>query len=72
MYDRFCDHLKAELSAIDDAGLTKHERLLRLEKATAERKIGLTDEQIRLLERFSPEWPAPLGSRVHKESPGSA
>lgn len=36
--------------------LTKHERLLRLEKATAERKIALTDEQIRLLERFSPEF----------------
>jgi transposase InsO family protein len=36
--------------------LTKHERLLRLEKATAERKIELTDEQIRLLERFSPEF----------------
>jgi transposase InsO family protein len=36
--------------------LTKHERLLRLEKATAERKIELTEEQIRLLERFSPEF----------------
>ena len=36
--------------------LTKHERLLRLEKATAERTIELTDEQIRLLERFSPEF----------------
>lgn len=36
--------------------LTKHERLLRLEKATAERKIELKDEQIRLLERFSPEF----------------
>jgi transposase InsO family protein len=36
--------------------LTKHERLLRLEKATAERKIELTDEQTRLLERFSPEF----------------
>ena len=36
--------------------LTKHERLLRLEKATAERKMELTDEQIRLLERFSPEF----------------
>lgn len=35
---------------------TRHERLLRLEKATAERKIKLTDEQIRLLERFSPEF----------------
>ena len=36
--------------------LTKHERLLRLEKTTAERKIELKDEQIRLLERFSPEF----------------
>ncbi|MEZ5818630.1 MAG: IS481 family transposase [Hyphomicrobiaceae bacterium] len=36
--------------------LTKHERLLRLEKATAERKIELSDEQVRLLERFSPEF----------------
>ena len=36
--------------------LTKQERLLRLEKATAERRIELSDEQIRLLERFSPEF----------------
>ena len=36
--------------------LTKHDRLLRLEKATAERKIELSDEQVRLLERFSPEF----------------
>lgn len=36
--------------------LTKHERLLRLEKATTERKIELTDEQIKQLERFSPEF----------------
>lgn len=36
--------------------LTRHERLLRLEKATAERRIALSDEQIRLLERFSPEF----------------
>lgn len=36
--------------------LTKHDRLLRLEKSTAERKITLSDEQIRLLERFSPEF----------------
>lgn len=35
---------------------TKHERLLRLEKATAERKIELKEEQVRLLERFSPEF----------------
>jgi transposase InsO family protein len=36
--------------------LTKHERLLRLEKATGERKIELKEDQIRLLERFSPEF----------------
>jgi transposase InsO family protein len=36
--------------------LTKHERLLRLEKATAERTVELTEEQTRLLERFSPEF----------------
>jgi transposase InsO family protein len=36
--------------------LTKHDRLLRLEKATAERKLSLSDEQIKLLERFSPEF----------------
>jgi transposase InsO family protein len=36
--------------------LTKHERLLRLEQATAERKLELTDDQVRLLERFSPEF----------------
>ncbi len=36
--------------------LTKHERLLRLEKATAEKTIELTPEQIKLLERFSPEF----------------
>ena len=36
--------------------LTRHERLLRLERTTRERKLELTDEQIRLLERFSPEF----------------
>jgi transposase InsO family protein len=36
--------------------LTKHDRLLRLEQQTAERKIELSEEQIRLLERFSPEF----------------
>ena len=36
--------------------LTKHERLLRLERMTAERPIELTPEQARLLERFSPEF----------------
>ena len=36
--------------------LTKHERLLRLERATAEQTIELTEEQRRLLERFSPEF----------------
>ncbi len=36
--------------------LTKHARLLRLEKAIAERKLDLSESQIRLLERFSPEF----------------
>ncbi len=36
--------------------LNKHERLLRLEKATAERPFELSEEQTRLLERFSPEF----------------
>lgn len=36
--------------------LTKHDRLLRLERSTREQKIELSDEQIRLLERFSPEF----------------
>lgn len=36
--------------------LTKHDRLLRLEKATSERELQLSDEQVRLLERFSPEF----------------
>jgi transposase InsO family protein len=34
----------------------KHERLLRPQKATAEQKIEFTEEQTRLLERFSPEF----------------
>jgi len=36
--------------------LTRHERLLRLEKATAERIMELTGEQVLALERFSPEF----------------
>lgn len=36
--------------------LTKHDRLLRLEKQTTERKIEMSEEQIRLFERFSPEF----------------
>lgn len=36
--------------------LTKHERLLRLEKETGTRRIELSHDQIRLLERFSPEF----------------
>ena len=36
--------------------LTKHDRLLRLEKHVSDRKIELSHEQIRLLERFSPEF----------------
>jgi transposase InsO family protein len=35
---------------------TKHERLLRLEETARERKLKLTDDQIRALERFSPEF----------------
>jgi len=36
--------------------LTRQERLLRLEKTVRERKLELNEEQIRLLERFSPEF----------------
>ena len=36
--------------------LTRHQRLLRLEKHVSGKKIDLSDEQIRLLERFSPEF----------------
>jgi len=36
--------------------LTTHERLLRLKAAAAEQKLTLTEEQIRLLERYSPEF----------------
>lgn len=36
--------------------LTKTQRLLRLESTLRERRIELSDEQIRLLERFSPEF----------------
>lgn len=36
--------------------LTKHDRLLRLEKTVRGQKIDLSDEQIRLLERFDPEF----------------
>ena len=36
--------------------LTKHERLLRLEKAMQERTMVLSSEQVRLLERFNPEF----------------
>jgi hypothetical protein len=45
--------------------LTKHQRLLRLEKATAERKLELTEEQVRLLERFSPQF----RERQHRGGP---
>ena len=34
----------------------KHERLLRLQETARERKLRLTDEQIRAPERFSPEF----------------
>lgn len=36
--------------------LSKHDRLLRLEKTHRESSFELTDEQVRLLERFSPEF----------------
>ena len=36
--------------------LSKHERLLRLEQHTQQRRVKLSDQQIRLLERFSPEF----------------
>jgi transposase InsO family protein len=36
--------------------LTKHERLLRLEKAMQEKTMVLSSEQVRLLERFNPEF----------------
>lgn len=36
--------------------LTKHERLLRLEESARGKKVQLSEEQIRLLERFSPEF----------------
>ncbi len=36
--------------------LTKHERLLRLEETASKRKLNLTEEQVRLLERYSPEF----------------
>ena len=36
--------------------LTSTERLLRLERTTAERTIELTEEQVQALERFSPEF----------------
>jgi len=36
--------------------LTRHQRLPRLEKHVSGSKIELMDEQIRLLERFSPEF----------------
>ena len=36
--------------------LTKHERLLRLERESGARQIALSTDQIRLLERFSPEF----------------
>jgi len=36
--------------------VTKHERLLRLKETARERKLKLTDTQIQLLERYSPEF----------------
>jgi len=36
--------------------LSRHQRLMRLEKHVSGKKLDLTDEQVRLLERFSPEF----------------
>jgi transposase InsO family protein len=36
--------------------LSRHDRLLRLEKASAERTVQLSDEQVEALGRFSPEF----------------
>ncbi|RZU48107.1 winged helix-turn helix protein [Fluviicoccus keumensis] len=36
--------------------LSRHQRLLRLEKTVREQKLELNEEQVRLLERFSPEF----------------
>ena len=36
--------------------LSRHDRLLRLEKTVREQKLDLSDTQVRLLERFSPEF----------------
>lgn len=36
--------------------LSKHERLLRLERAVREDKVSITEEQAKSLERFSPEF----------------
>lgn len=36
--------------------LTRHDRLLRLEKHVGNRRIELNEDQVRLLERFSPEF----------------
>ncbi len=36
--------------------LTKHQRLLRLEEHVRGQKVELNDEQVRMLERFSPEF----------------
>lgn len=36
--------------------LTRHERLLRLERETREREVELSPQQVRQLERFSPEF----------------
>lgn len=36
--------------------LTKHQRLIRLEEHSRKRSVQLTDKQVRLLERFNPEF----------------
>lgn len=57
------------LPALGHDLLTKHERLLRLERATAERPIELTPEQARLLERFSPGFRERHTEAPHTDAP---
>ncbi len=53
-YQRLCGGVRGVWQRHDL--LSKHDRLLRLEKNHREQAIELSDEQIRLLERFSPEF----------------
>jgi hypothetical protein len=49
--------------------LTKHERLLRLEKTVRKRKVKLSEEEVRLLERYSPEF---RERHIHTSTPGTS